>query len=601
MPATRSWLLVTGLVVSLACAPCLRRVHGDEPAETAIPFVVFSVAGVDRTLSDIAWMFESVGRKDMLDVLGGLLGQAGDLKGIDRTKPFGQVMFLQTDALPPRPAFVFFAPIENLDEMLKTIARAPVAPRPVTGRNDQYEIFSQDLDRPVATLRVMGNYAYAVPNEFVDILDVLPDMQKLADQLAARYDVALTVQVKAIPLGVREVFINFLRTQAEIDLQRRDDEEEAEYLVRRANGLNGLEMIEQIVLQGEDLTLGWNAEPEKRSGYFEGTLNATPDSPFAKFLSEVGGKASMFTPLREEDRPLTVNISWVMNQREQKALSGLLQAARVKLTEELPDLGQPGGPIERMHDSLQATIDNGHFDLFFQFAAPDVQEFVFLGGLKLAGAQAFGQALEQFLQGVIVKIQELSQTNPAVVGNAPQIIPNAESHQGVMFHKLIPKQVGGEEQRLYGGVPDAYIGVSSRAVWWAVGRDEALPTLKASLDALLTAPPLEREAGGNVPLSVTLRVAPWLELPQPPPPDEAPNAGDEGGDQERRIRRLRQRMQQRRELFRELAHEAFTPSDKIRIEGRPLESGFRVRVHLDEGFIKLLGLAIARQYDRSQL
>lgn len=599
MAVSHSWLLVTGLVVSLACTPGLRPVHGDEPAETAIPFVVFSVASVDRTLTDIAWMFESVNRKDMLDVLGGLLGQAGDLKGIDRTKPFGQVVFLQTDALPPRPAFVFFAPIENLEDLLKTIARAPVAPQPVTGRKDQYDIYSPDLNRTVATLRVIGNYAYAVPTEFADILDVLPDMRTLADQLAARYDVALTVQVKAIPKGVREVFVNFLRTQAEIDLQRRDDEDEAEYLVRRANGLNGLELIEQVVLDGEDLTLGWNAEPEKRSGYFEGTLNAAPDSPFAKFLSEVGGKASMFTPLREEDRPLTVNISWVMNQREQKALSGLLQAAKVKLSQELPDLAREGGPIEQMHNSLQATIDNGHFDLFFQFAAPDVQEFVFLGGLKLAGAQAFGQALEQFLQGVIVRIQDLAQSNPSAVGDAPQILPNAESHQGVTFHKIVPKQVPSNEQRLYGGTPDVYVGVSSRALWWAVGRDEALPTLKASLDALLTAPPLEREAGGNVPLSVTVRVAPWLELPQPPPSEEDFNTGDDRED--RRTRRLRQRMQQRREITRELAQEAFTPSDKIRIEGRPLESGFRVRVHLDEGFIKLLGLSIAREYDRSQL
>lgn len=600
MRETRSWLLVTGLVASLACAPCLRPVHGDEPAETAIPFVVFSVASVDRTLTDIAWMFESVNRKDMLDVLGGLLGQAGDLKGIDRTKPFGQVVFLRTDALPPRPAFVFFAPIENLDDLLKTIARAPVAPQPVSGRNDQYDIYSPDLNRSVATLRVKGHYAYAVPNEFADILDVLPDMQKLSDQLAARYDVALTVQVKAIPQGVREVFVNFLRTQAEIDLQRRDDEDEAEYLVRRANGLNGLELIEQVVLQGEDLTLGWNAEPEKRSGYFEGTLNATPDSPFAKFLSEVGGKASMFTPLREEDRPLTVNISWVMNPREQKALSGLVQALRIKLTQELPNLAQPGGPIEQMHDSLQATIDSGHFDLFFQFAAPDVQEFVFLGGLKLAGAQAFGQALEQFLQGVIVRIQELSQSDPTVVNGAPQILPNAESHQGVTFHKIVPQEVRSEELRLYGGVPDLYLGVSSRALWCAVGREEALPTLKASLDALLTAPPLEREAGGNVPLSVTVRVAPWLELPQPSPPQTEEAATPTGREAERRMRRQRQWVQ-RRELVRELAQEAFTPSDKIRIDGRPLESGFRIRVHLDEGFIKLLGLMIAREYDRSQL
>lgn len=594
--------LLTGLLsVCLLCGGRPQRASADDAqVEPAVPLVVFTVASIERALTDIAWMFESAGRKDMLDVIGGLLGQAGDLKGIDRTKPFGQAVFLQTDSLPPRPAVVFFAPIENLEEMLKTIARAPVTVRrdETAPLGDRFEIQSAESNsRTFGWVRVIGRYAYAVPDNNIDILDALPDLERLVSQFASRYDAAVTVQVKAVPQGVRQVFLNFLRTQAEIDLQRRDDEDEAAYLVRRANGLNGLELIENVLLQGEDLTLGWNAEPEKHSGYLEGTLNATPDSAFAKFLSETGGKTSMFTPLREADRPLTVNISWVMNQREQKALAGLLQAVKVKLSEELPNMGQPGGPIEQMHNSLQATVDGGHFDLFVQFAAADVQKFVFLGGLRVAGAQAFGQALQQFLQGLILKIQETSATNAALAANAPQIIPNFETHQDVAFHKISPREIGREEQRLYGGVPDGYIGVSSRAVWFAVGREDALPTLKTSLDTLLTAPPATPAAGGNVPVSVTVRVAPWLELPLPEFPAEEGAAATDGGRSSRRRQRLQQSAQDRREL----AQEAFSPSDSMRIEGRPMESGFRMRIHLDEGFIKLLGLAIARQYDRSQL
>ena len=597
-------LRALALLAAIALWPSLvsRPVWADdatEEPEEAVPFVVLNIASVDRALTDIAWMFDSIDRSDMKDVVGGLLSQAKDLKGVDRTRPFGQVVFLQTDALPPRPAFVFYVPVENLEEAIKTAMAAPVTIRKTVGREDEYEVLGEDSDGVEARIRVVGKYAYITPDEFADIFDVLPDMQPLTGALATKYDAALTVQMKAIPEGVRQVFVNFLRTQAEIDLQRKDEEPEAEYLVRRANGLSALEFIEQLVLQGEDLTIGWNAEPEKHSGYFELTLNATPDSEFAEYLSAVAAKPSMFTPLRDEERPLTINVSWVMNKREQTATTSLLEAAKVALSENLPDLGQPDGPIERMHAALQATCDQGHFDFFFQFAAADVQEFVLLGGLRLAGAQSFGGALEQFLQGVIVEIQKNAATGE---GPAPAIVVNADTHQGVTIHKITPDEVRKEDERLYGGVPDFYIGTSSRVLWFGVGGNETLPTLHSSIDTLLTTPPAERAAGGNVPLSVTAKVAPWLELPVPNQLDEDEElTSTELTEEQERSKRRRLRRAQLARDSRAMAEEAFRTGDGLTIEGKPYESGFRIRLHLDEGFIKLLGLNITRGYDQSQL
>jgi hypothetical protein len=573
--------------------------RADEPAEEvelATPFVILNVASAETVLTDIAWMFDAIQRSDMKDVVGGFLGKAKDLKGIDRSKPFGQIVFLDTAALPPRPAIVGYFPVTNIAEAVDTAMAAPVSIRKTVGRDDEFEIFGPEGQGDAnAVIRVIGSYAFVSPKDQADILDILPDMEQIAKGLATRYDAAATVQIKAIPQGVRQVFVNFLRTQAEIDLQRRDEEDQAEYLLRRSQGMNALEFIEQIAMQGEDFTLGWNSEPEKHRGVFEASLNATPDSEFAKYLTEVAAKPSMFTPLREEDRPLTINISWAMNKREKDATTGLLQAIRVKLGEELPELAQPGGAIEQMYDVLQATVEAGHVDLYFQFVAADVQEFVFQGGLKLAGAQSFGTALERLLQGLIVKIQSGSATD-ANIANAPQIIVNAETHQNISLHKVIPKQVPDDEQRLYGGVPDIYFGTSSRAFWFCVGGSEALPTLKGSIDKLLTAPPVERAADGNVPISVTARVAPWLQLPLPEKPDLTGLT-----EEEQRQNRWRERRAERAAANRELANEAFSPSDAIRIEGRPTESGFRTRVVLDEGFVKMLGLAISREYDRSQL
>jgi hypothetical protein len=80
--------------------------------------------------------------------------------------------------------------------------------------------------------------------------------------------------------------------------------------------------------------------------------------------------------------------------------------------------------------------------------------------------------------------------------------------------------------------------------------------------------------------------------------------GAEGGDQvaedapksaasserAKRVEQFRQRRAQSNLLFREALAEG---DDEIRLEGRPTENGMRLRVRLDEGFIRGLGRVIA--------
>jgi hypothetical protein len=599
--------LLAALILANVSIPRLRAddAAAEEEIKLAVPFVTFNLASVDRALTDIGWMFNSIQRSDMNDLLTGLISEhASNLKGYNRTQPAGAILFLDTEALPPRPVFVTYLPVDSVQDALQTMAKPnEQAVRPVVGRADEFELVgSGEGDGVEAVVRVIGSYLFLTDSNSADILDILPNVEPMSQSLAGRYDVALTAQIKAIPQGVRSVFVNFLRTQAEIELQRRDDEEEAAYLVRRANGLSGLEAIEELALEGEEITLGWNAEPEKHSGYLDLIINASPNSAFAEHLRAVASKPSMFSPLRTDDEPLTISVSSVLNKREKTALTGLLQAWKVATSNALPDMAQLGGPIEQLHTAMQATSDAGHFDLFLQMHAVDVGEFVILGGLRVAGAQSFGKGLEQFLQGIILQISQGGTPDRPIGGDAPKIVLNADAHQGVSFHKISPPSADDGAQRLFGGTPEIFLGTSSRALWFSIGAEEAMPALREAMDTLLTAPPAERSSEGNVPVALTVRVAPWMELPLPEAPDALPEPtqGAEPTDEQRQNRRQRRNAQQAQER-RELGKQAFGPTDGIRIEGRPLDSGFRTRIVLDEGFVKLLGLIISREYDRSQL
>ena len=56
------------------------------------------------------------------------------------------------------------------------------------------------------------------------------------------------------------------------------------------------------------------------------------------------------------------------------------------------------------------------------------------------------------------------------------------------------------------------------------------------------------------------------------------------------------------ERFGEMADEAFKQegSDVLRIESRPVQNGFRFRLQVESGFLRLLGGVIAQRIDRSQ-
>lgn len=585
----------------------VQRTAEDPPI--GYPLLVWSVASVEKSISDIGWMFKSIQREDMLDVLAGYLNVAGDLKGVDRKRPFGYVLFLITESLPPRPELVMYVPIENLQDALKTVSLSPFKPRPVEGRDDFYEGYVGEGDKPQMFIRIMGDYAFIAGNNPMaeELLWNLPDMRRIFEPLAARYDASLALRIKAVPEGVRTVFTTFLRTQAEIELQRKDNEPEASYLIRRANGLSVAEFLDQLIMQGEDITIGWNAQPDQHRGVFELTLNATPDSEFAKFLRDVAGKPSMFTPLRDEAAPLTVNISWSMNKREIKAGKLVLDAMRSELARELPEAAIEGGALDQVFKPLHATFDAGHFDFFLQFTPVDVKKFAILGGFRLVGGQTFGTGFSQLVDHIAIKAQKDLEAAGVGAREAVKIQARADSHQGVVLHRLTTPEADGDSTRLFGSPPEVNMGASSRALWFSIGGPEAVSKLKNAMDTVLASPPVTREPGGNLPVQVTFRVAPWLELPinrqEFNPNLESYNSPTEE-ERQKLIEREKERIVRvnaRQENRRAMANEAFKSTDSIRIEARPSENGLRTRIILDEGFVRMLGLLLANEYDRSQL
>lgn len=529
------------------------------PEGPQLPILIVNFAGIDRVLTDVDYMFQTSERPDLMNLVTGFMANTiGDLKGMNRQKPFGVMLFL-APGLPPIPTPVVYVPVDGIDDLIKVIESGPVKPRKVDGKEGHYELPTPGRK----TYCVLKNgFAYLTNESNKQMLEAeLPEPAAYAEPMAAKYDFSVSVQIKNIPLTIRTVLLAFFRQSTEAQLQQRDTESDAGYKMRRASGISTLEFIEQVMTQVEQFQFGIDASRDRKNVEIELLMDATPDSELAKLSKDLAGRKSYFSPLFNEGQPLTVSASWKMDKRERKAAVAMVDALKVGLAKELPEGTAPS--VDPLFDSLKATAEQGEIDFCVQFQPVEGKQFVFLGGLRIVGGESFGKGLEQLLTAVQGR-KELD-----------KVELNADTHQGIVFHRLAAKNIPQREQRTYGGVPSVYLGTSSQTLWFAVGAERAMPRLKTAIDQIQTGNTVLPGGGSAYPFQMILHTAPWLNLP---PVDD------------------------KEASRRDFAKQALrSDSDSLRISVQPTETGTRTRAVFDEGFIKLLGMFLGRRYDESQL
>ncbi|MBW3539077.1 MAG: hypothetical protein KY476_02290 [Planctomycetes bacterium] len=545
------------------------RVRAQDESEDATtlehPLVVVSVASVNRLLGDVQYMFQMIERPEIFEALEGLVGNFGGLKGVDRDKPFGVMLFLES-GLSLRPEPVGYVPVSSVDDLVRTATIGPVTFREVDKNKGRYEIVAPD-----ETLQIQIAHGYAFIGRSEATIDrELPDPAALTQQLATRYDFAVRADLKTIPETARTLFLDYLRAETETNLQQRDGEDDAQYQARRLSGLTYLEIAEGVLNDGEDLTFGLDASKDQQAMVLEWSVNATPDSKFAKILTDLGGKYSRFNAALTADIPLSltssVNYKTAAKQpdtfivRVAESLDVIERVASRRLQER----GIDASPVAGIVKSLKATNEKGVLDAFVQFMGEPPGAFVLIGGIQVAQ----GQSLAAGLSGLIANLPE----KPA------GLELSVDSHNGVSFHRFTPPEVDGGLERVFGQQLAAYFGVGPDALWFAVGGADAMPTLRESMnrvaEAAAAGPP--PRTAKQAPFRLVLHLGRWIAMM---------------GTDERQ-----------RDPGRRISEDAFAKgNDTLTMELRPTEHGLRFQIQLEEGFLRLVGLGIARRYDRRRL
>lgn len=538
-------LLLTVAVAASGYAK--ERVRKVREPDVDRPLLIVNVASVERLLNQAVFAFEEGGRPELAETLGAGLAKINDLKGIDRRQSMGVMVFL-SKGIVPVPENVAYVPVKNIDELLKTLEIGPLTTKKVG--DNQYEIVSGTRKWQVLVRR---DYAFVA--ETREALDHdLGDPAAFSSKLAKAFDIGAVLDLTSLTQTTRDIFAGTFRAKAESDLQRRDNEPVAAHRMRRAVGMQRLEFLEQLLAQGEQVTLGWRTSQDEKSSALELQVSAKPGSEFANTFNELRGTRTHFANLLSGRPPLTVAASLKLDKSNRKLWKELFTGMELRLLERLSiaadSTSEPAPSVRELSKTLQAAIESGHLDAVVQFVGKPPGPFVLVGGMRVNDSIQAANALRGIFQGLPgTKL-------------APETQLSAFTHKGIEFHRL---QIQQNEESLYGGKPSFYFGAGESVVWFAVGCDEATAELKKAIDRV--SEPI-REASAATPFQIAVNLSDWFEIIDP-----------------------RKRMS--------LARQALTDSkDTLRVDLQGTSDGAKLRIRFDEGFIRLVGMGLAKSAEQ---
>ena len=320
-------------------------------------------------------------------------------------------------------------------------------------------------------------------------------------------------------------------------------------------------MLDKVVNQGEEFTIGGRIDPETKAGRIEIEIAGTSDSKLAKLFQNMAGKRTYFGNLLTNPSTFTMSASWQLEENQRKLLVTYFEAAQHDLLKnsDADNSTNLGKIVDPLFKTLMTSADVGHLDAFAQLNGAEQGNFVLLAGVKLATSKKTPDQIAELI-GYL-------KDNPNGNELLEKLEMSADSIDAFPVHRLEinpPDQAG---QRMFGEAAQLYIYASPQAVWFAFGGDAALGTLRDSVASVALAQP-PQQTRNRVPFQFTTHAKNWLTVADTENPDSV--------------------------KFNERAEASFqSDNDAMTVEIRPTDRGLRIRADFESGFLALMGRGFA--------
>jgi hypothetical protein len=394
------------------------------------------------------------------------------------------------------------------------------------------------------------------------------DPVTLLGTLTNDYDLAVALDLSAVPEAVREAALARAKADAERELVRNPEETDEEYAARKVLTQQVLRIAGMAARQLDQVTLGWVLDAEAGKTHLDLSVTAKTGSDAAGWFGRLEQTTSRFAGFLEPEATLSGNWSIDFGPADAEELAAVIGALRKKAIDDIDR--QEKSPEEKelarklvnnLLDVAQSTLVTGRFDggMAVRLAPGAV---TLASGKYVAGVEKVDATIREL-------VETLRRYEPAAVEQLVKL--NAAEQAGVQFHTLtVPVNDDNRAavEQMFGGPVEVVVGLGEESVYAAVGRD-ALKTLQEYVDRSNP-----RAAETVAPLEFSLDVGQMAAF-----------AAEFAGSEPER--------QQARKLAEALA-KAEGDADRVTLTAAPIAHGVRLRLDVEDGILKALG-ELARQ------
>ncbi len=590
------------------------------------PLLTISASNADQLLQKAKFLFDVAERPEVYERLEDLVANVlNNLDGFGRDRPFGVMAYLPV-AIPPFPEFIAFAPVDSIESATRLVEKAPVVIRAEDEDLGLYELIGPNRTIPFL---LSGGYAFMPLGNDIDdtMLDrEFPQPDELLQGVSDEYDLAVRLDVESIPVATRTLLYGLLSAGISTQLQQRNEEPDGAYRIRRAEGDRVLAALKMLMMDCQKITLGLQISEDEESINFDIGIDAVKGSQMLKEILGSADRPSYFIPLLNEDAMVSLSLSGMIAERERNAYTEMLEGVRVesaRLIEEnsLGPVPDEGSPIGQALTAIQTTINAGHMDVFAQFYRDASDKLAIVWAVRVEDGDAINSGAADLL-GRLSRIEQFER--------AGELRLSMDEHLGATFHRLAFSQQERGAVEIFGEDVGLTVAIGGTAIWGVLGGAESVPMLKTVMDQLEEA----TQSGADLRSLSNLRVivnvndlvtmmeqggaasrearqaeqqaefgSAQLESVELEPTPQGDGNGGRGGRPGRggagrgpspeQMQQFRQRAEQRRNITRETLAEG---DSRIEVESRLTDSGSRIRIRLEQAFMKMFARLVATRF-----
>ncbi|MCH2182002.1 MAG: hypothetical protein MK108_08360 [Mariniblastus sp.] len=535
-----------GLLIAAAALMVTERGFCQSAPE---PAIIISIANIDEQLDDIEYL-AGAASEEMGQMSGLLKMQArGFTRGIDTTKSAGMMMYFNEGS--PEPITVAFVPIENMDDMLDTIAGFAEI-----DEGDDIVTIIPDNGQEIS-MKQVGNYAF-MSDQPGNLEDVPKDPGKMIGEMAEQYNIAATIYPQRVPEALREMMLGLIEQGAEQNMQMLDELDPLQAEIQEQNFEIQMEQMENLINDTEELVLGMAADQKAKALYFDMVMTAKPGSEMAEQVSAAKKAGpSRFSGFLMDGAAMTANMTSQIAPGQQEQSVTMMKAMQEQVQETLdanPNMTDAQAQVaeelaESLLDVIMKTVEDGRLDMGAMMMMND-GKMNFAMGVEAANPKKLEDAVKD-----VVKVVEKE------VGDEIQFNLNAGSHRGTTFHEIMVDIPSSEEEarQMFGNQITIVIGVAKDAVYFALG-NEPEDILKQAMDKSAES----SDSQQNMPMQVNFYLAPILKF----------LSGIQG-----------------MEMMEMMSDTLQSGGDRIQLHSEFIENGTKSRFEIQDGVLQLLGAA----------